>query len=199
MSDSLGATCPSCRAALSRWPGRKTICPDCGEPIFVRTSPRDGARILVNDTGRREIEAHYERLRSIDAPLTGDIADAALKRKADHRAWEIEAARSAIKVGLYVEMSILGAPHSCPASHSIAADKFGPDNLPPLPLPNCSIPTRCPCCVTIRALDEPVRRSSEEIERDLTARLEALPRDEARALYTQYATTFQRLGIEFAS
>jgi hypothetical protein len=143
-----------------------------------------------------EIEAHYELLKFIEMPLAADAAAEHLKRLADHREREIEAARVAIKIGLYVEMSIVGAPHSCPASHSIVSARFSPNNLPPLPLPNCSNPTRCPCCVITLASDAPERRSPEEIERDLMARLEALPRDKARTLYAAYATTFQRLGIK---
>ena len=33
------------------------MCPACGEAIFVRTRPDDDVIVLVNDSGRRGIEA----------------------------------------------------------------------------------------------------------------------------------------------
>lgn len=45
--DERKAECPYCRKALSKIPGAKTKCPHCGEFIFVRTWPKDNARVVV--------------------------------------------------------------------------------------------------------------------------------------------------------
>lgn len=41
------AECPSCKEKLQKIPGRKTKCPNCKKFMFVRTRPKDNARIVV--------------------------------------------------------------------------------------------------------------------------------------------------------
>lgn len=42
------AVCPSCDNALAKFPGRKIACPHCGQPIFSRTRPVDGRKVLLS-------------------------------------------------------------------------------------------------------------------------------------------------------
>ena len=45
--DERKAECPNCHKALSKIPSAKTKCPHCGENMFVRTRPKDNARVVV--------------------------------------------------------------------------------------------------------------------------------------------------------
>jgi len=45
--DERKAECPYCHQSLSKVPGSKTKCPHCGKFMFVRTRPKDNARIIV--------------------------------------------------------------------------------------------------------------------------------------------------------
>jgi len=45
--DERKAECPNCHKALSKIPVAKTKCPHCGEFMFVRTRPKDNARVVV--------------------------------------------------------------------------------------------------------------------------------------------------------
>lgn len=60
-NDIRGSVCPTCRKKLSKIPGKKQACPHCGELIYVRTRPKDNARILVNKKGVEEIEEAWAR------------------------------------------------------------------------------------------------------------------------------------------
>ena len=53
------AVCPYCNAELIKKPGRKKKCPQCGNFIFVRTSPKTNEKILVTDSQRDIIEEQW--------------------------------------------------------------------------------------------------------------------------------------------
>lgn len=48
----LGTTesvCPYCMAKLEKFPQRKTKCKSCGQPIYSRTRPLDGEKVLIRE------------------------------------------------------------------------------------------------------------------------------------------------------
>jgi DNA-directed RNA polymerase subunit RPC12/RpoP len=51
--------CPYCHRVLTKIPGRKTKCPHCGQFIFVRTRPADGARVVVTQAEVDRIEEDW--------------------------------------------------------------------------------------------------------------------------------------------
>lgn len=51
------ARCPYCREALKKVPARKTKCPSCGKPIFVKRAPDESEKRLVTEALAAEIEA----------------------------------------------------------------------------------------------------------------------------------------------
>lgn len=51
--------CPYCSAALAKRPTRKTKCPACGEPIFVRTRPSDRQKVLLRQDQLEELENQW--------------------------------------------------------------------------------------------------------------------------------------------
>lgn len=58
--------CPNCGAALAKAPQRKSKCPLCKEPIFVKATPGDPVKRLVTAARAEEIEAEWERKRDQD-------------------------------------------------------------------------------------------------------------------------------------
>jgi ribosomal protein L40E len=56
--------CPYCGSALKKVPKRKTLCPSCREPIYIRSRPSDRKKTLVTQEQADEIEEewtiHYE-------------------------------------------------------------------------------------------------------------------------------------------
>jgi predicted RNA-binding Zn-ribbon protein involved in translation (DUF1610 family) len=57
--DERKAECPSCHEALSKIPGAKTKCPHCGEFMFVRTRPKDNARVVVSNAEADRIDEEW--------------------------------------------------------------------------------------------------------------------------------------------
>lgn len=57
--DQRRAECPYCQKPLRKVPGAKTKCPHCGEFMFVRTRPQDGARVVVTTDEARRIEEDW--------------------------------------------------------------------------------------------------------------------------------------------
>lgn len=57
--DERKAECPYCHKALSKIPGAKTKCPHCGEFIFVRTRPKDNARVVVTKAEADKIDEEW--------------------------------------------------------------------------------------------------------------------------------------------
>lgn len=47
--------CPYCSEPLKKMPGRKTICPSCGNPILVRTRASDKQKVLITEKQQREL------------------------------------------------------------------------------------------------------------------------------------------------
>lgn len=59
IKDERKAECPDCHKALSKIPGAKTKCPHCGEFIFVRTRPKDNARVVVTKAEADKIDEEW--------------------------------------------------------------------------------------------------------------------------------------------
>ncbi len=57
--DQRKAKCPSCDQALAKIPGSKTKCPHCGVFMYIRTRPRDRARVVVTKAGADQIAADW--------------------------------------------------------------------------------------------------------------------------------------------
>ena len=57
--DERKAECPYCHKGLSKIPGAKTKCPHCGEFIFVRTRPKDNARVVVTKAEADKIDEEW--------------------------------------------------------------------------------------------------------------------------------------------
>jgi hypothetical protein len=59
MNDQQKAECPYCHRGLSKMPSRKTKCPHCGEFMFVRTRPKDRAKVVVTREEAARIEEDW--------------------------------------------------------------------------------------------------------------------------------------------
>jgi len=57
--DERKAECPNCHKTLSKIPGAKTKCPHCGEFMFIRTRPKDNARVVVTKAGADKIDEEW--------------------------------------------------------------------------------------------------------------------------------------------
>ena len=64
--------CPNCQKVLDKIPSRKTKCPYCGEYVYVRTRPKDRARIVVTKAGADKIEAEWESKHDFDLFVARD-------------------------------------------------------------------------------------------------------------------------------
>ncbi len=53
------SVCPYCDFNLPKKPGRKTKCKNCGDFIYVRTSPKTSERILIREDQIETIEEHW--------------------------------------------------------------------------------------------------------------------------------------------
>lgn len=65
MTAAFGTTtpeCPSCSTSLKAFPKRKTKCPACSKPIYVRTRPSDRAKILVSEDQLPVVEIEWQRI-----------------------------------------------------------------------------------------------------------------------------------------
>ncbi len=51
--------CPYCHAALAKIPGRKTKCPNCGEFMYVRTTPKGNVRTVVTKKEADKIDEDW--------------------------------------------------------------------------------------------------------------------------------------------
>lgn len=51
--------CPYCNAPLKKVPQRKTLCPSCRQPIYVRSRPTDRTKRLVTQEQADEIEEEW--------------------------------------------------------------------------------------------------------------------------------------------
>lgn len=64
----LDDACPSCGVVLAKRPARKAACPHCREPIYVRTRPIDGLRVLVRPADLPGLEhqwAAFQELKDV--------------------------------------------------------------------------------------------------------------------------------------
>jgi hypothetical protein len=68
------AECPSCHKSLARVPGRKTHCPHCGLPVFVRTRAQDRARVVVNEAQAKRMELDWAVLGGAREPTFACLA-----------------------------------------------------------------------------------------------------------------------------
>ena len=53
------ASCPSCNATLVKFPLRKIACPHCGQPIYSRTRPSDGRKVLLSEAQAAIVEEQW--------------------------------------------------------------------------------------------------------------------------------------------
>lgn len=53
------AQCPYCEKKLDKVPGSKTKCPHCGKYMYVRTRPKDNAKVVVTELDARQIEEDW--------------------------------------------------------------------------------------------------------------------------------------------
>ncbi len=67
-NDQRKAECPYCRQALSKIPDKKTKCRHCGEFMFVRTRPEDGARVVATKAEADRIDSDWEIVTSAREP-----------------------------------------------------------------------------------------------------------------------------------
>lgn len=57
--DKRKAECPYCHQALPKIPAKKTKCPHCGQVMYVRTRPKDRARVVVTQDEAEKIEEEW--------------------------------------------------------------------------------------------------------------------------------------------
>lgn len=57
--DERKAECPYCNKTLSKIPGAKTKCPHCDNFMFIRTRPKDNARIVVTENDADKIDEEW--------------------------------------------------------------------------------------------------------------------------------------------
>jgi DNA-directed RNA polymerase subunit RPC12/RpoP len=137
--------CPTCLEALARRPSRKTACPHCGGAIFVRTRPSDRRSVLVDDAGRRNIEAAHRARTWVNTPFSPEEAMAHIEALGRHREDTLRSARDLAASGVEATLTLLTAPHACAAAHAQVGKCYRPDDLPPLPLPGCELSPKCSC------------------------------------------------------
>jgi DNA-directed RNA polymerase subunit RPC12/RpoP len=70
--DQRRAECPRCRKSLKKIPASKTKCPHCGDFMFVRTRPQDGARVVVTADEVQRIEADWSVWNDVGWWLSND-------------------------------------------------------------------------------------------------------------------------------
>jgi uncharacterized Zn finger protein (UPF0148 family)/ribosomal protein L40E len=58
--------CPYCGSALKKLPQRKTLCPSCKKPIYVRSRPANRKKTLVTQEQADEIEEEWTIAREVD-------------------------------------------------------------------------------------------------------------------------------------
>lgn len=66
--DVLKNECPNCHSQLDKIPARKTKCKHCGEFMFVRTLPKNRARVLVTKMQADQIDEEWVSWHSISSP-----------------------------------------------------------------------------------------------------------------------------------
>ena len=57
----MNTTCPYCDSRLDKIPQRKTICPDCGNPIYVKKPFGQGEKVLMTE---QQVAQEEERWRT---------------------------------------------------------------------------------------------------------------------------------------
>lgn len=61
------AICPYCGQQLDKMPSRKKDCPHCRQPMFVRTRPGDGQRVIVTVGQADQIEEQWSIVNGMHA------------------------------------------------------------------------------------------------------------------------------------
>ena len=188
--------CPSCLASLAQRPKQKTMCPACGGAIFVRTRPDDDVIVLLNDSGRRGIEAAKRAKTWIAKPLSAEETAAQLTRLAEHRNRSLASVRDLVGHGIDVELVILTAPHACPAALAQIDRTYTVDDLPPLPMADCSLSPKCSCVVSPRVIAKELPPSTEAVEQAYDEALSRLDPRSAHRVNAMVETTIRGFGIE---
>ena len=52
--------CPHCMVELAKRPQRKAKCPGCGQPIYARTRPLDGQKVLLRESDLATLEKDWD-------------------------------------------------------------------------------------------------------------------------------------------
>jgi DNA-directed RNA polymerase subunit RPC12/RpoP len=71
INDQKKAECPYCHSTLKKVPARKTKCPRCGKLIFVKTRPKDRARVVVTEEQAKKIEDEWSATGIANEPFIG--------------------------------------------------------------------------------------------------------------------------------
>lgn len=58
--------CPNCFNAIPKMPGRRMSCPNCKQPIVVRTRPLDQKKILIREIDIPVVENEWQIKRAAD-------------------------------------------------------------------------------------------------------------------------------------
>ena len=64
--ENIAPTCPYCNSPLKKEPTRKTKCPSCRKPIFVKSRPTDKTRRLVTQEQADDIEHEWAIKRELE-------------------------------------------------------------------------------------------------------------------------------------
>jgi hypothetical protein len=77
------------------------------------------------------------------------------------RAWlNLSAGRNARRpIQPDLSLNILTAPHACPAALAQTGCHYTPDELPPLPMPDCLLNPKCSCCYSTEIAESGPRKS----------------------------------------
>jgi hypothetical protein len=121
-------TCPYCAARLDPLPKAKKRCPDCGQPIYVRSGP-DGVRYLLQEADLPTMEALWDEERE-----RRWIVEKA-QRDIDMARVSSASLRSYRGAGLvFIEM----LAEDCPVCAAYAGKRIAIAEAPPIPVPGCT-------------------------------------------------------------
>ena len=68
--------CPNCFNAIPKMPGRRMSCPNCKQPIVVRTRPLDQKKILIREIDIPIVENEWQIKRAADGLNQLDLHEA---------------------------------------------------------------------------------------------------------------------------
>jgi predicted RNA-binding Zn-ribbon protein involved in translation (DUF1610 family) len=98
--DERKAECPNCQTALSKIPGSKTKCPNCGKFMFVRTRPKDNARIVVTKEESDKIDEDWSIISGTHDSFIKEEEDFAKEKEILRNRFGKEPSENDVKWGL---------------------------------------------------------------------------------------------------